>query len=141
VSAFLDTSAAYALMVRTEERHQEAVRTLRDLLESGRPLQTTDYIVVETIALLQHRIGLVAVRDLVEHVLPVVSVAWVDEGLHRRGLERLIREDRRGLSFVDCVSLEFMRSQEIQDAFALDAHFGEFGFRLLPPPRPPRRSS
>ena len=139
MSAFLDTSAAYALMVSTEEGHREVLREFRGLLEAGRTLWATSYVVVETVALLQHRIGLAPVRDLVEHVVPVLSVVWVSEALHRRGVERLLREDRRALSLVDCVSFEFMRAQGLREALALDAHFSEFGYRLLPPPRPRAR--
>lgn len=92
-------------------------------------------MIVETLALLQHRIGLLPVRDFVEHVMPVLSVEWVNESLHRRGAERLLREDRRHLSLVDCVSLEFMRSHNLRDTLALDTHFAEAGCRLLPPAR------
>jgi len=133
LSAFLDTSGLYALLVQTEERHVEVVRTFRKLLEEGRTLWTTSYVVVETIALLQHRFGLPPVRDFAEHLVPVLSVEWVSEALHRKGLEQLLREDRRRLSLVDCVSLEFMRSRGLRDALALDPHFAEAGYRLLPP--------
>ena len=33
-------------------------------------------MIVETIALLQHRIGLQSVRDFTEHVVPVLSIEW-----------------------------------------------------------------
>jgi predicted nucleic acid-binding protein len=89
-------------------------------------------VLVETAALLQHRFGLAAVRDLTEHVVPVLSLEWVSEALHRRGLERLFREDRRRLSLVDCVSFETMRAHGLRDALALDRQFAEAGFRLLP---------
>ena len=131
MSAFLDTSALYVLLVRTEERHAEVVRTFRRLLAERRPLWITSYIIVETVALLQHRFGLAPVRDFAEHVLPVLSVEWVSESLHRKGTERLLREDRRRLSLVDCVSLEFIRSRGLRDVLALDPHFPEAGCRLL----------
>lgn len=121
--------------MRTEERHGEVLRAFRSLLETGRPLWTTSYVIVETAALLQHRVGLAAVRDLTESITPVVSVEWVSADLHRKGLERLFREDRRGLSLVDCVSLEFMRVQGLREALALDPDFAEAGHKLLPPAR------
>jgi predicted nucleic acid-binding protein len=133
---FLDTSGLYALLVRTEERHTDVVRTFRSVLDDGRTLWTTSYVVVETTALLQHRIGLAPVRDFIEHVLPVMSVEYVSDALHRRAVGRLIREDRRRLSLVDCVSFEFMLERGLRDAFTLDEQFQEAGFRLLPPARP-----
>jgi len=140
VSAFLDTSALYALLVRTEERHDDVVRAFRKLFEDRRPLWSTSYVLVETVALLQHRIGLAPVRDFVEHVVPVLSVEWVSETLHRKGSERLLREDRRRLSLVDCVSLEFIRSQGLHEVLALDSQFAEAGYRLLPVARTPKGS-
>jgi predicted nucleic acid-binding protein len=133
MSVYLDTSGIYAYLVRSEERHQDTVRAFRKVLDEGRPIWSTSYVLVETIALLQHRVGLGPVREMSEDLLPLLSIEWVSESLHRKGMERLVREDRRRLSLVDCVSLEFMRSRGLRDALSLDAQFAEAGFRLLPP--------
>jgi len=58
MSVFADTSSLYAAMVRTEAGHSESLAVFEDLLNSGRAIQTTNYVVLETVALLQHRIGL-----------------------------------------------------------------------------------
>jgi predicted nucleic acid-binding protein len=118
--------------VRTEEGHSSVRGEFRRLLDAGRSLWTTSYVIVETAALLQHRFGLAAVRDLTEHVVPALSLEWVSESLHRKGLERLLREDRRRLSLVDCVSFEMMRAHGLREAVALDRQFAEAGFRVLP---------
>ena len=131
MSVFADTSGLYALLVGTEEHHTEVVRAFHDVVARERPLRTTSYVVVETVALLQHRIGLEPVRDFDEHVCPLLSVEWVTEDLHRRGVRRLSREDRRRLSLVDCVSLEFMRQQRIDDVLGLDRHFEQAGHTLI----------
>ena len=52
MSVFADTSAIYSLLVRTESEHEKAVRTFCDLIESGRKLVMTNYVFVETVALL-----------------------------------------------------------------------------------------
>lgn len=132
MSAFVDTSAFYAYLVASQERHADVRREFRRLVEAGRSLHTTSYVVVETAALLQHRIGLDPVRDFVAHVLPLVSVEWVTERLHRDGMERLMRESRRRPSLVDCVGVEAMHARGLRDVLALDRHFAEAGFRLLP---------
>ena len=62
----------------------------------------------------------------------VVTVRWVTETLHRRGLARLVARDRRQLSLVDCVSFEFMEEEGIQQALALDRDFEDEGFDTLP---------
>lgn len=131
MSVFADTSGLYALLVGSEDGHLDMVRAFRDVVAGERPLRTTSYVVVETVALLQHRIGLESVRDFDEHVYPLLSVEWVSEALHRRGVRRLSRENRRRLSLVDCVSLEFMRQQGIHEVLGLDRHFEEAGYALL----------
>jgi predicted nucleic acid-binding protein len=132
VSVFVDTSAFYALLVRTDESHDVVRAAFAKLLDDQRPLWTTSFVIVETMALLQHRVGLAAAKDFDEDVLPVVRVHWVDEHLYRLGADRLWREDRRHLSLVDSVSFEFMRIEGIATAFAVDPHFAEAGFKTVP---------
>jgi predicted nucleic acid-binding protein len=49
-------------------------------------------------------------------------------------VERLWRADRRHLTLVDCVSFEFMTRQGLSTALAVDAHFAEAGFSVVPSP-------
>jgi predicted nucleic acid-binding protein len=132
MSVFADTSAFYALLVGNDESHHAVRAAFASLIATGRPLWTTSFVIVETMTLLQHRCGLAAARDFDEEVLPAVRVRWVDEHLYRLGIDRLWREDRRQLSLVDCVSFEFMRIQRLEAALAVDPHFGEAGFEVLP---------
>jgi predicted nucleic acid-binding protein len=132
VSVFVDTSAFYALLVRTDDAHEDVRATFKRVLDQRRPLRTTSFVIVETMALLQHRVGLPAVKDFDEDVLPAVRVTWVDEPLYRRGVDRLLREDRRQLSLVDCVSFELMLEQGLTTALAVDEHFAKAGFQVVP---------
>jgi len=135
VSVYADTSALYALLVRSEQGHATVRAAFSDLLDDDRPIWTTSFVLVETMALLQHRIGLEAAHDFDEDILPVLRLRWVDEDLYRRGIDRLWREDRRSLSLVDCVGFEFMKAEGITTAFAIDPHFTRAGFDLLPASR------
>lgn len=132
MSVFIDTSAFYSHLVSTDASHARVTAAFSALARGGRPLWTTSFVIVETIALLQNRIGLAAARDFDEDVLPVVRVHWVDDRLYRLGIDRLWREDSRQLSLVDCVSFEFMRTQGLQSALAVDPHFKRAGFDILP---------
>lgn len=138
MSIFADTSALYALLVHTEQSHRAVAGTFRELLDGGRVLVTTNYVLVETSALLQHRLGLAPAHDFADRIVPLLHVHWVDMDLHHRAVARLFRADRRHLSLVDCVSFELMEREGIREAFALDRHFEEEGLKLLP--APPRRS-
>jgi predicted nucleic acid-binding protein len=86
VSLFVDTSALYALLVGSEQDHPRVREAFRAAAERGDRLYTSNYVLLETAALLQHRIGLEPVRDLVARIVPLLDVRWVDADLHQRGL-------------------------------------------------------
>lgn len=50
---FIDTSAILALLATNDPQHQNAVARYASLLETPYSLVTTNYVVVETIALVQ----------------------------------------------------------------------------------------
>lgn len=128
---FVDTSALFAALVANDRMHFEARPLMARLLDEGAGLITTCYVLVETCALLQARVGLPAVRDFERGFRPALEVLWVDETLHARALARLLGQERRRLSLVDCVSFAAMESLRLRTAFAYDEHFGAEGFRVL----------
>jgi len=132
MSLFVDTSGLYAVLVGTERDHRAVLEAFRAAAERGRRMVTTNYVLVETSALLQHRIGLAPVRDLEERILPLLAVHWVSSELHRRAVERLFRTDKRKVSLVDVVSFIVMDAEGLTDVLGLDPDFATEGFRLLP---------
>jgi predicted nucleic acid-binding protein len=118
-----------------DDRHAAAAETWRRLLEDRDSIHTSNYVMIETVALLQGRIGVDCLRTFVSDVLPIVDVVWVGEGIHRSALHALLVSGRRRLSLVDCASFEAMRSMGIETAFCFDPHFAEQGFRLVPETR------
>jgi predicted nucleic acid-binding protein len=132
VTVFLDTSALYAVLDRGDDQHQAAAGGWLALLDEGRPLLTSNYVIVETAAVVQHRLGIEAVRAFHDDVLPLVSVHWVGEDEHAAAMAALLTAGRRRLSLVDCTSFEVMRRRGIRRAFAVDPHFAEQGFTTLP---------
>ncbi len=128
---FIDTSAFYALLDRDDANHHKAKKAWTDLLGAEHTLVTSNYILVETFALLQNRIGVDAVRGFQEDILPLINVEFVSPEMHRSGISALLSASRRSLSLVDCVSFEFMRSSGIRSVFAFDNHFKEQGFVTL----------
>ena len=137
---FVDTSALLAFLDADQPRHSEAVEAWRKALNDRDRLVTSNYVLVETFALVQRRLGLDALRDLASDFLPLIEPLWVDEALHAAATAALFTAGRRKLSLVDCTSFEIMRRHGIADALSLDADFAHQGFRVLPPagasPRP-----
>jgi predicted nucleic acid-binding protein len=130
VTVFLDTSALLAVLDADEARHHEAAEIWRRLLERDASIVTTNYVLVETYALTQRRLGSAAVRLLTDEILPVVEVEWIQRDLHERAVSALITADRRDLSLVDAVSFQAMRQRGITRAFAFDRHFEGAGFSV-----------
>jgi len=131
VTVFVDTSALLALLDADEARHKDARLIWTRLLGGDVPVVTTNYVLVETYALAQRRLGSAAVRVLTDDLLPVVDVEWIGRELHERAVSALIVASRRELSLVAAVSFEAMRQRGIDHAFAFDRHFEEAGFSLV----------
>jgi predicted nucleic acid-binding protein len=127
-AVYCDTSALYALLDRSDANAQDAVKSWDGLVEASIALVTTNYVVLETIALVQARLGMGAVTALRSLVDPFISVHYVDAPLHLAALEQVVSLSRRAVSLVDCASFAFMRQHGISRAFAFDRHFREFGF-------------
>ena len=127
---FVDTSAFFALLAGNDEMHGQAGRNFAYFAENDVQLVTSSYVLVETLALLQNRIGLEAVSDFQLKFLPLLEVIWVDAEWHARALQRLLTHGKRKLSLVDCLSFEIMESLDIKQAFSFDKHFKEYGFDL-----------
>jgi predicted nucleic acid-binding protein len=127
---FVDTSAIYAILDRSDANHEIAKARWFALLDSDDQMFTTNYIVVESCALAQSRLGLEAVRSIHEELLPVMEIVWVDEATHSLAMAALLAAQRRKLSLVDCVSFGALRLRGAHVAFAFDQHFVEEGFRF-----------
>ena len=129
---FVDTSAFLAILNADDQNHDRAKRVWADLITRDALLICTNYVLVETFALVQHRLGMQAVRVFQEDVLPVVNIEWVNEAHHGAGVSAILTAGRRQLSLVDCVSFEMMRQLGIDTAFVFDHHFEEQGFKIIP---------
>jgi predicted nucleic acid-binding protein len=132
MTVFVDTSAFLAVLDADDVNHFQASRVWQDLITQEVPLVCNNYVLVETYALVQSRLGMTAVTILQKDIRPLISVEWVDEPTHRAGISALLTAHRRRLSLVDCTSFETMRQLGIQRAFTLDQHFSEQGFDCLP---------
>lgn len=132
MSVFVDTSAFFAVLDSDDEMHPKARREWARELNEGELLHTSSYVLVETSALLQRRIGMDGLRTFTTDILPVVNVVWVDDGIHRSAYHALLVSSRRDISLVDCVSFEAIRRFGIDQVFCFDPHFTEQGFQVLP---------
>jgi predicted nucleic acid-binding protein len=129
---FVDTSALYAVLDADDAYHQPARQSWIELLNEDADLFCSNYVILETVALVQSRLGIEAVRLFQEAVLPVIRIEWVNETIHQAGVAALLTAGRRDLSLVDCVSFNVMRRSRTRRVFAFDKHFVEQGFDVIP---------
>jgi predicted nucleic acid-binding protein len=130
---YVDTSAFYALLDRSDRYHSQASALWPDLLHDNITLLTSNYVVWETVGLLQKRIGFEAASLWCKDILGVLDVLWVDARTHQLAYELWLNLGRRRLSLVDCVSFVTMHQHEIEEAFCFKPHFTDHGFILLEP--------
>jgi len=98
---FVDTSEFYALLDRDDGKHEKAKKEWVKFLAGTPSLVTTNYVLLGTLALLQSRLGLKAVRGFQENVFPILKVEFVILELHRAGTAALLSTSKRKLSLVD----------------------------------------
>lgn len=130
LTTFADTSALYALLDRDDDRHRHAARAF-EALAGTEVLVSHSYVCLECATLAQRRIGVDAVRTLLDEIVPALEVEWVDEVLHREAQTALLAAGRRDVSFVDWTSFALMRRRGISTAFAYDDDFVAQGFTLV----------
>ena len=61
--SYVDTSAFLAVLDAGDENHQKAREKWKDLIVNEAILVASNYVLVETFALIQHRLGMEAVRE------------------------------------------------------------------------------
>ncbi len=129
---YVDTSAFLAILDADDRNHITAKQQWIDLVLAEATLVCSDYILVESLALTQHRMGLAAARIFHEDIFPLLTIEWVDESTYRAGIASMLTAARRDLSLVECITFEVMRQLGVQSAFTFDKHFKEQGFVCVP---------
>jgi predicted nucleic acid-binding protein len=128
MSIFVDTSFLVALLDEDDERSTTAGGLWRRAAAARSTVFTTNYVVLESCAVLQRRLGIHAVRRLTREILAPIQVEWVSRTDHGRAVDALTTAARRELSLVDCASFEVMRRLDVSECLAFDRHFDEQGF-------------
>lgn len=87
------------------------------------------FIVAESHALLLSRLGPRITRDwLLKQIWPIEPITPVDE---RKAREIILRYEDKTFSYTDATSFALMERLSLPEAFAFDAHFRQYGLKLL----------
>lgn len=126
---FLDTSAIYALADKADPHHETAYKKFNLALKSWEIFLIHNYILVESTALLQARLGLRPALLFLNDA-KAFDMEWVDLALHHEAEKELERIGKRGISLVDCASFIVMKRRGVSKALAFDPDFRDQGFLI-----------
>jgi len=132
MNIFIDTSAFFALLDGDDAHHKKAKGVWGEVLKPENNLVTTNYVLIESFALIQNRLGLDALKEFQNDILPLIGIEWVPAHIHARAVSALLAVSKKSLSLVDCVSFEVIRYLGISKVFCFDPHFCEQGFGCIP---------
>jgi predicted nucleic acid-binding protein len=91
---FVDTPALLTYLDRDAARHEEVVASSIRVFQEGRAL-THNCVLVETEALTHRRLGARVARRLLEDVVPILEIVWVDARLHEAAAAAHLRGNRQ----------------------------------------------
>lgn len=128
---FVDTSGFYALLDRTDSFHEVSARLFLKAEREGWHLITSSFVLHESWALIQARLGWDAVEDWLGSVVSRCEIVWIDQALYTAASARTRQAREQRLSLTDCSSFEVMLMRGCREVIADDAHFSRQGF-LLP---------
>lgn len=131
---FIDTGAFVALRNRAEIEHAPARQALRDLVEAGARLFTSNYVFAETYTALLVRLGrkeAIAWGSAFRSGR-VVELVRIDEPIEELAWSILVSHRDKTWSYVDATSFALMDREGVEEAFAFDRHFAQRGLHLYP---------
>ncbi|MCL4385578.1 MAG: PIN domain-containing protein [Actinobacteria bacterium] len=131
MNIFVDTCAFIALIDSDDEYNFLAAELFKKATKANEKFFTSNYIILETIFLLQRKLGLSAVNDFKRFMLPLINMIWIDEKIHDNCLNNLISAERNKISFTDYTSFYILDNFKIDAVFTFDKHFKEKGYKFL----------
>lgn len=134
---FIDSGAWIALLDRRDQSHAAARDYHRSIVDRGRLLVTTNYVISESATRLRYDAGLEVALLLREAIRRMVAgrelrVAWIDPRLEREAWDLMAKYADVRLSLTDATSAVVARRAKITEVFGFDADFRALGFELQP---------
>jgi len=116
-----DSDFLVGLFSEQDAHHGRAVDILKNEMESGSSLFVTNLVLQETATVLAHRVGMDAVRLFYEK-LPKLQwkIMRVDEKTEDLSWSILIKQTKKGCSFVDCANLAVIELNKFTGILSFD---------------------
>jgi predicted nucleic acid-binding protein len=139
-AVFVDTGGWMACADRADPAHVTCTAARDAMLEAGRILITTDFVIDETLTLIRFRLGLAAANVWWQQIDRSARLRWerVENDRFERARNLFFQHRDKDLSFTDCTSIAVMRELKLKTVITTDRHFQQVGFDVMPAVRPPR---
>lgn len=133
---FIDTGGWANLFIRTEPYYNQSAALVRQVVNAGNTVLTSNYVLAELSALMMRPLRVP--RPLRLNILNQirssgwVNVAHVDADLDAASWDYLTSHTDKDYSLVDCSSFMLMEKHCLKEVLTEDRHFEQAGFiRLL----------
>lgn len=130
---FVDTSAFFALIDKTDRNHQEALQLAEKIRQERLELVISDHILAETITLVRGKIGFQEASFIGKRMFDseITTLVIANEKALKNAWDIFLKYSDKDFSFVDCISFGIMEHEKINLAFTFDHHFEAIGFKIL----------
>lgn len=133
---FVDTGAWKAWIDKKDEDHVQVRTQFERCRSERRRLETSDYVISETLTLLKLRPGLghrIAVQfGTMVQESEVTHIHFISSDIFQKTWEIFKKYSDKQFSFVDCSSFAWMENRGLKIALTLDHHFVQYGFDCWP---------
>ena len=131
---FVDTSGYYAAAIREDSNHAIASATMERSVGAKHRLITTNFVLAELHSLILSRVSREVAIETVTVIIQsdetqLVRVEEEDEG---RAWAILAHYDDKDFTLTDATSFAVMERLGLRTAFALDRHFVQYGWDVVP---------
>ena len=136
-TAFVDTSALYALLDRRDSNHPAAVAIFRALTAARNRLVLTNFIRAEAHALILNRLGHAIADRFLSDLAggPPDAIVRVSEADEVTALGLIARYRDKDFTLTDATSFVVMERLGITHAFTFDDDFRQYGWTIVAPPQ------
>jgi len=125
-SVFVDTSALFALVNRSDTDHERAKQCLSSLSNDNTTLVISNFILSETYTLVLYKIGRTSALNVVNGLFDSCELERVSEEDEEHAWRIINDFGDKDFSYVDATTFAVMGRLGLTRAFSFDAHFDQY---------------
>ena len=128
---FVDTSAWFALLSKSDKNHEKIKNIYQVLLKNNNTLFLSNQVLGETFTLIRYKIKNNTLPfkfiELINKSIMIKKI-FIEEKTEKKAIKILGNYKDQRFSYVDATSFAVMNKLELKYALSLDTHFAAAGF-------------